>query len=103
MPLYFHENNTFDPYFRRPRYSKARFVSENSYDITKSILIDDSMDNISTWVRAGGIGIIYDIHNRYQDTDDYYVIHNFTYEEIMDVVARIKVKEKNKKGKILIK
>ena len=103
MPLYFHENNTYDPYFRRPRYSKARFVSENAYDIRRSILIDDSIDNISTWVNAGGIGIIYDVKGNYQANDKFYVIHNFTYEEIMKVVSQIKVDYQQGKGKILTK
>lgn len=103
MPLFFHENNTYDPYFRRPRYSKARFVSENAYDIRRSILIDDSMDNINTWINAGGIGILYNVKGDQKTNDRYYVIHDFTYAEIMNVVNQIKVNYQQDRGKILTK
>ena len=100
-PLFFHENNNFDPEFRRPRYSKAKYVmNELGMDITSSILIDDSIENITNWVMNGGIGIIYDVKNRFVDTEDYYVIHEFTHEAIMGVMRRI---SEDKKGKKLIK
>ncbi len=90
MPLFFHEVNKFDKNFRRPRYSKAKYVIEEGYDIHKSILIDDSMENINAWITRGGIGIVYDPKCRHHENEKYYVIHNFTFEEIMNVVNRIK-------------
>ncbi len=101
-PLFFHEVNKYNPEFRRPRYSKAKFVISKNYDITKSILIDDSMENINAWVSQGGIGIVYDPKHRREDTDKYYVIHDFTFEEIMNVVNRIKTNLESK-GKVLVK
>ncbi len=103
MPLFFHEVNEFDKEFRRPRYSKAKFVINEGYDIHRSILIDDSIDNITAWVNAGGIGIIYDLKGRYHDNEKFYVIHNFTLEEIMNVVYRIKANYIRNKAKMIIK
>lgn len=103
MPLFFHEVNEYDKDFRRPRFSKAKFVISKGYDIHRSILIDDSIDNITAWVNAGGIGIIYDLKGRYHDNEKFYVIHNFTFEEIMNVVYRIKDNYIRNRGKIFIK
>ena len=69
-------------------------------DITKSILIDDSIENISNWVMNGGIGILYDVNNRFKSNDDYYVIHSFDYDEIMNVMYQIAEKENKKRGKV---
>ena len=102
-PLFFHEVNVFNPDFRRPRYSKAKFVISKNYDIHRSILIDDSMDNISAWQIAGGIPILYDVKNKYHENDHLYVIHSFTYEEIMGVLNRIAEKYERTSGKKLIK
>jgi len=100
-PLFFHENNNYDRKFRRPRYSKAKYViNELGMDITSSILIDDSIENITNWVMNGGIGIIYDVKNRFVDTEDYYVIHEFSHEAIMRVMRRI---TEDRRGKKLVK
>ena len=89
-PLFFHENNKFNKDFRRPRYSKAKFVKEElKLDVKRSILIDDSKDNIDAWVSAGGIAIWYTQDPKNNETDKYYVLRNFTYEEIMGIVSRI--------------
>ncbi len=101
VPVYFHEDNNYNPEFRRPRYAKAKFVKESlKEDITKSILIDDSIENISNWVMNGGIGILYDVNNRFKSNDDYYVIHSFDYDEIMNVMYQIAEKENKKRGKV---
>ena len=102
MPLFFHENNVYDKDFRRPRYSKAKFVIQKGYDIHRSILIDDSMENINAWISRGGIGIVYDPKHKRHDNEKYYVIHDFTFEEIMNVFNRIKA-DYQYKAKTLIK
>ena len=92
-PLYFHEDNVFNKDFRRPRYSKAKFVKEElKLDVKRSILIDDSKDNIDAWVAAGGIAIWYTQDPKNNETDKYYVLRNFTHQEIMSIVGRIAMK-----------
>jgi FMN phosphatase YigB (HAD superfamily) len=103
MPLFFHEVNKYNPKFRRPRFSKAKYAISEGYDIHRSILIDDSMENITAWVNAGGIGILYDPKHRYHENERYYVIHSFTHEEIMNVVYRIKDKYIRNRGKVFTK
>ena len=103
MPLFFHEVNKYNPKFRRPRFSKAKYAISEGYDIHRSILIDDSMENITAWVNAGGIGILYDPKHRYHENERYYVIHSFTHEEIMNVVYRIKDKYIRDRGKVFTK
>ena len=96
-PLFFHENCTFDKDFRRPRYSKAKYVqNELHMDIYSSILIDDSIENAKNWYLNGGISILYDVNHRRSDSEEYYVIHEFTHEAIMNVVARIIADRKGK-------
>ena len=110
--------NVFNKDFRRPRYSKAKFVKEElKLDVRRSILIDDSKDNIDAWVSAGGIAIWYTQDPKNNETDKYYVLRNFTYQEIMGIVGRIAYKYQipmnqlqqnpvntnQPKGKILIK
>ena len=103
-PLFFHEKNVFDPTFRRPRYSKAKYViNELGCDITRSILIDDSMDNINAWVDARGIAILFDPKNRYQTNNRFYVIHSLDYVEVMVVLDQIADKYERSTGKRLLK
>ncbi len=103
-PLFFHENNTYNPLFRRPRYSKAKYViNELKLDIHRCILIDDSMENINAWIMAGGIPILFDPKNRYSDNNRFYVIRSLDYNEIMNVLNRIADRYERTSGKRLIK
>ncbi len=72
--------------FRRPRQSKAEYVKEvfGIYDLSNCVLVDDSLDNINSWIENGGIGILYDPENKHQSNNRYMVIHAL---RVIEIVA----------------
>jgi len=93
VPLFFHKENCLDKEVRRTRFSKAEYVRDVlKQDLSISILIDDSIDNIINWSRNGGIAILYDLSGTKTDTDEYFVIHSLALEEINRVLDKLNQK-----------